>query len=189
MNLKALLTSWKFSLAVVAVLCVVVVSLIVYGVVTHTEEGLLEEPAQWRSYPLSVCAASYVGANGFAVDRVAEALEVTNRRLGVSAFVASHSNDCDVRVVLGAPVEPGWLDPGGDATITSYPPSCTARTSNVSGELLDLVIQHELGHCLGLAHDTSQDSIMRPTQRASRGFPPRISDSDRELLRSIILKQ
>jgi len=51
-----------------------------------------------------------------------------------------------------------------------------------------LVLQHELGHVLGLAHDPGNGvSIMQPTLHATPDgeFPPRIDDHDRKLLREL----
>ena len=65
---------------------------------------------------------------------------------------------------------------------------CLVTTNNTGTvDMLDLVLQHELGHCLGLAHDDYTESIMYGgagrALRVTSGFPPHISDSDRELLR------
>jgi hypothetical protein len=71
---------------------------------------------------------------------------------------------------------------------------CEMQTMNVSGGASDLewlVVYHGLGHCMGLAHDDYDQSIMRPTQAATldRQLPPWISDWDRELLRGKYMEE
>jgi len=60
-------------------------------------------------------------------------------------------------------------------------------THREAGELLNLTIHHELGHCLGLAHDDFEQSIMRREQSPTPWgqLPPWISDDDRALVRSL----
>jgi predicted Zn-dependent protease len=64
---------------------------------------------------------------------------------------------------------------------------CEVWTMNVVGpnDLEWLTTYHEMGHCLGLAHDDYEQSIMHPVQRptADATIPPWISDYDRDLLR------
>lgn len=187
--------SWKFMALIIGLLMVSAVIGIVIGVTTHTEPGLLETiddaGPRWsrERMPLKVCTRSYADTDIATARRVVEdAIETTNDRLGFVIFEPSlvHSS-CDVTVEVGVPAEIGWMDPGGDAQFhRSVPvPSCSIRTSNTgTSELTNLVIQHELGHCLGLAHDTWGGSIMRrvmePTPPGE--YPPRITDSDRDLL-------
>ena len=53
--------------------------------------------------------------------------------------------------------------------------------------MLKLVLYHEFGHCLGLAHDDYPKSIMYPTMTPiPDGIqPPWFSDYDRRLLRDL----
>lgn len=100
--------------------------------------------------------------------------------------------DAAICVHIGVAHEPGYLDAHGDAShaVTPMGVYCEARTSNTgTSEILHLVLQHEIGHCLGLAHDDYESSIMYPEQRSTPDgqFPPRISDSDKTLLRGLYL--
>ena len=98
-------------------------------------------------------------------------------------------------IVLGAPVDSkhetddvpgGRFELHGSGTVWKR---CDVRTLNVAGpdDVEDRVLYHEMGHCLGLAHDDYPLSIMYPKQRATadKTIPPWISDSDRVLLREL----
>jgi hypothetical protein len=143
---------------------------------------------QWAasSFPLRVCSQRHAGDEPIAV--TASVIGVMNGRLGFAALQEAQ-DDCDVRVTVGVPAEQGWMDPGGDALLSdgSGGVSCDVRTSNVMGELLNLTIHHELGHCLGLAHDDFEQSVMRREQSLTPWgeLPPWISDADRALLRGL----
>jgi hypothetical protein len=186
--------SWKFMAILVALLTLTVAVMLVYGIVTHTEAGFMEERPLWEpgDFPLTVCASSYVETE-HRTDAVAYAVATTNSRLGFDAYVLMPvgTTACSVSIVLGAPLDVGATDPGGDAVFDSRVPAhCAISTVNTgTAELTQLTLQHELGHCLGLAHDDFRSSIMfggegnslAPTP--SGQFPPRITDSDRALLR------
>ncbi len=183
--------SWKFMAIIVAVRAVVSLAGVIYGVVTHEEPGLMTSAVPWppERLPLAVCPESYGGGERTeAIRATAAAVETTNERLGLEVFALGlGSGRCDVDVLVGVPAEPGWMDPGGDATIGHWP-TCSVRPSNTgTSEILGLVLQHELGHCLGLAHDDWEGSIMRREQVSTPdgAFPPRITDHDRELLRGL----
>jgi hypothetical protein len=170
------------------ILLFVVGALLIYGISTHSEPGMMDVTPEWdrSDFPLKVCARSYaesMPASLDAIEVVGDAVQVTNTRLGFMALI--NSNVCeDIEVVVGAPAEHGWTDPGGNATIS--PGHCVVQVVNDHGELRDLATQHELGHCLGLAHDDFEVSIMRRTQSPTRSgqIPPWITDSDRNLLRT-----
>lgn len=195
--------SWKFMAIIFAVVAALAIAGVVYGVVTHEEPGLMEDAPRWEQsdFPLTVCPASYapgMPALNEAQNEVANAAERINRRLGFVALEVSYvceiehtCGNCDINVLVGVPAESGWVDPGGSAALvrTDMGTSCDMETSNVHGELLDLTIQHELGHCLGLAHDDFELSIMRPVQSETPDgeLPPRLTDFDRELLRGLYM--
>lgn len=125
-------------------------------------------------------------------------IDKINGRLDFKAFelddgaqglcVEGHS----VCVEIGVPHETGWMDTSGDASFwrsDDFGMACEVRTSNTgTREMLHLVLEHELGHCLGLAHDSYQKSIMfggklEPTPDGQ--IPPWISDDDRKMLRRL----
>jgi hypothetical protein len=190
-KLVAFLKSWQFMVGIAIGLTVVVIALIIYGVATHEEAGLMEHAPRWGTgdFPLSVCSRAYSDTpvdNRDAIEAVSNALDVVNDRLDFIVFLPTGNAECDVSITMGVPTEPGWMDPGGDAALllADTGPTCVVRTANIHGEVEHLVLQHELGHCLGLAHDDFETSIMRPAQSMTpdRQFPPRITDSDRDLL-------
>lgn len=183
-------------IAVVVTIFVVALVVLIVALVVNTEAGELHEGRRWRQVPVPVVCAGYVPERSEDCSHVSSAIERINRRLGFDAFDDQGQQEelpegPVVTVVLGAPAEPGWSDPGGVATIRfndDWLLSCDVRTTNTgSRELLDMTIEHELGHCLNLAHDESNTSIMRRVQRPARmgEYPPRISDHDRALLREI----
>jgi hypothetical protein len=170
---------------------------LVYGIATHTEPGLMETtPGFGRDdSPIAVCADSYADDDAAARAATLAAAQTVNDRLGFAAyrFVDSYNDTgCRVHVTVGVPTEAGWRDPGGDATFSNGGRACDVTTSNVpTDDYLSLVLQHELGHCLGLAHDCWNGSVMCggeccTLEPAPAGaFPPRIDDFDRELLRTV----
>lgn len=181
----AFLKSWKFAVMVVVGLSVLAVAGVLYGVSTHTEAGLMQVTPEWAAddFPLTVCPSSYVEPQEAAVLAVHNAVSTTNTRLGFKAFEIDCQGTPAVTVIVGVPAERGQMNEGGVADIR--PRSCAVQTANTgTAELLDLVLQHELGHCLGLAHDDFESSIMRPRQSPTpdMAFPPSITDSDRAML-------
>ena len=168
-----------------------VIALVIYGVTTHTEPGLSAQSNAWASVPLSVSCASYGPDDpGEACSVVRAAIAMVNTRLGFTMLVLSGGAEADVNVTMRAPVEVGHDEPGGAYDLIGRGDvytNCEVRIMNVSaaGDLELLTVYHELGHCLGLAHDEYETSIMRPIQSPTPtgAIPPWISDWDRELLR------
>jgi len=158
------------------------------------EPGFMPTRPHWevREEPLTVCASAYDGMGAYTdagiVKMTTDVLSTIDSRLGFKLY-QSATDDCDITVTVGAPVEAGWRDPGGDASFDPARTSglrCAITTANTgSDEILFYVIEHELGHCAGLDHDDWDGSIMRRVQRerADLEFPPWIDDSDRALLR------
>lgn len=173
---------------------------VIYGVATHEEPGLANPEARWDHSPLTVTCVPYAGPESDACDTVEDVVSVVNHRLGYEALAwrgRRVQGSDDIEVVTRAPVEVGDDGPCGQPgecfVLTGSGgvyDRCSVRTMNVSGgagNLEWLVTYHGLGHCLGLAHDGYDQSIMRGTQSAtpSRTIPPWISDFDRALLRGL----
>lgn len=181
------LKSWKFMVIVFVVFTAVVVGLITWGVATHSEAGMMETTPGWArsDFPLRVCPAAYVPPVAPAVRAVSDAVGDINSQLGFRAMEVECQASA-IMVMVGVPSEAGWTDPGGNATVRHH--ACAIETCNTgTAEVEQLVLQHELLHCLGLTHDDFSSSIMRRVQSATpRGqFPPSITDSDRALLRGL----
>lgn len=166
--------------------------LTVVGVYTHTEPGFTEQDRHWRGTPLTVACAGHVPAEDDACEVAEHAVGVVNARLGFGMLSwLGRAADADIKITMRAPVEVGVDEPGGHYELhyaNGVYSRCEVRTMNSSGGGTDLewlVVYHELGHCLGLAHDTAEISIMRPNQRATPfgQIPPWISDYDRKILR------
>ena len=194
------LRSGQFALIAFAVFTVAVIIAIVWALTHPTPEaGLMEERPAWTAehFPLKVCAETY-GYQGEDLlpalqhthyMKVTYAIETINNRLGFEAYRMSGGDDCNIHMSIGEPAEPGWMDPGGTAIFDAGEAFCSIVTANAHGEVLTLVIEHEMGHCLGLADDEWGGSIMREVQSETEmgSFPPRITDSDRDLLRQTYL--
>lgn len=175
---------------------------------TQDEIDAWDEFPGWGDYelPLRVGVKSsnpYPPADP--VEATRAAVSVINGRLGAEVLrVEPEDNRCTNRhaicVDVGVPHDPGFMDASGDARHEKLPTGmrCTVRTSNTgTASNLHTVLHHELGHCLGLAHDYYEASIMcgensyngredctLPIQY--EGFPPEISDDDRKTLRTLL---
>ncbi len=192
----------------VLVLIAAVVGL-VYAITTHTEPGLMATTPGFgpNDLPIRVCVAAYVPdprASRDALQAVDQAVGTTNGRSGAQVFEVELQGEqaCPVTITVGAPTEhAAHQDPGGDAQFTNGARECAVTMrNNGTTTMLDLDLQHELGHCLGLAHDCWAGSIMCGDENndPSDGscctlapspdgtYPPRIDDSDRALLRSAL---
>lgn len=188
---------------------------VIYGVVTHREPGLMgacwvgDRVASYEVDGADECAAlewprgafplrvgvrfDEVGHPG-ALEAVAGAVDRINTRLGFAALLVDPEAGCSgehqVCIEVGVAYERGFMDDHGTARhrqVLGGAMRCEATTANTgTDELLAMVLEHELGHCLGLAHDDFGASIMRPVQTSAPmgEFPPWITDDDRALLRS-----
>ncbi len=185
--------SWKFMAIILGVLAAAALAGVIYGVVTHTEPGFSDRTKRWDHKPLTVSCRNYVSGDE-GCDAVGSAVDAVNSRLGFTMLIRTEQ-DADIEVVVRAPVDVGdevCGQPGECFELTGSGDTythCEMRSMNVAGggDLEWLVAYHGLGHCLGLAHDDYEQSIMRPVQRPTpdRTIPPWISDFDRELLRGV----
>jgi hypothetical protein len=175
---------------VFGVLCVAAIAGVVYGVATHEEAGFADERPGWQrsDFPLMVCVNYYGRPSEDQLD-IGLVLRNINYRLGWTAFAVAVParggvDTCPIFVTYGIPADDS-TEEGGFAEFVPGERSCGIGIVNVYGELRSLVTMHELGHCLGLAHDDFDASIMRPIQRPTEDgqYPPRITDHDRQLLR------
>lgn len=169
--------------------------LTVVGVTTHEEAGLELEIAPWEpaDFPLMVCGARY-GAGYPGAPEVDDAVRVINTRMGTQLLVSAEAVHCDIEVMLGAPLDVSAREePGGAMHFIRVDGRqvCEVRTLNVHGAREVLVVEHELGHCLGLAHDDFDSSIMAPIQPHEDpgfGWPAALTDHDVALLRSLYVR-
>lgn len=185
--------TWKTWIMVVALALIFVGAAVflVLGVATHDEPTFADNAIQWapEDFPLRVCASDRRGQ--LDARPIQYVVQTVNQRLDMAALAyVGAQEECDVVVTMGVPAEPGWTDPGGDARWARGGRVCYVGVSNVHGELVTLVLYHEMGHCLGLGHDDYEQSIMRPVQRETpdRALPPWISDADRAAIRARYLR-
>jgi hypothetical protein len=180
-------------LVLIIVLSIAALAAVIFGVTTHREPGFMEQTPEWTpgDFPLDVCVRSYASERVLRSDAEAAdyTISVINGRLGFEAYRSTNAATCRVLLTMGAPAEMDWQEPGGSATIRRG--GCDIETANVIGEVRTMTVYHELGHCLGLAHDDFELSIMRRTQTESSDgtMPPWFTDHDRSLIRSTYLRE
>jgi predicted Zn-dependent protease len=201
--IEKFLKKWQLWLG--AGFTVIVIGLIVFGVLTHSEAGLTRPTVTWQKsrFPLTVSAVAYAGPSDEAVGAAQSAIKAVNSRLGFQALTLV-DGPADIYVAVGVPQESrnsspiayetvALKDAGGFYRVNAavgagglHWNDCHIMTSNTgTSVILHQVLQHEFGHCLGLAHDDFTQSIMYPVQKEYEGFPPTFTDSDRKLLRKL----
>lgn len=151
------------------------------GVWVEEEAGFLDDHPGWESTPVHV--------SGEDPEAMAAAIDAINEQLDCPMLVHDHTAP-SIIVLFGVPHEPGWMDTAGDAEYgrddtRSSPTYCRVRIGNTgTSDLTHMVLVHELLHCLGLAHDDFDASVMRERQRRdiSLANQVRVTDHDRALL-------
>lgn len=172
-------------IAAFAVLFLVAAVLLSIGVCTHSEPTFAVPLNSWGHVPLTVRCADDPSC-----DIARTQVDKVNGRLGFDMLAYVDTPAADIDITINVPASASeWVDRGGNFTLTGSDTTyhrCTVVTSNTgTDELLAMVLHHELGHCLGLAHDDFTASIMYPEQSAvaSGQYPPRMTDADRDALR------
>ena len=196
----------------ICVLAVVALVLVIVGVVTHTEAGLLTAcehhstrldydgdcfDVTWDrdQFPLQVHATTTnPHPPSDPVDATQSVISLLNSRLGFPALEwTDDPAAADISLTIGVAQEVGlWMSDANGATshirASDGTLSCEISTWNTGTvEMLDKVLTHEMGHGLGLGHDDFPDSAMYYTvtpdgDRLTRG---RLTDFDRGLLREL----
>jgi len=188
-------------------------SLLIYGVLHHHEQGLLtacDSPGgsldyngecfevRWNQsqFPLRTYLSSTNPSPPLSPDsELSSLISYVNRSLGFRALTpTSDSSSADIVIDFA-----GALDVGSLRMKNAYGGAlhhrradgslwCEVHTWNTgTAELADKALTHELGHCLGLAHDDFQASAMYPSivQDGNRPTRLRFTDSDVQLLRTL----
>lgn len=136
-------------------------------------------------FPLTVSYSAYADVG----QDVEAAVEAINTAMGQEVLVVGEGAT-QIEVVTNAPYESGIRGAGGDAAFLMEHGSVTrcvvhTRATGNAGVAHD-VLQHELLHCLLLAHDVEDEgSIMHDIQQATWDLRnrKRLRDTDRDALR------
>lgn len=166
---------------------------VVIGVtVPPSEPGFLEGAPIWdrADLPIQVSVGRYnvEGTEHRKEDivMVKRVLKRINKHVGVKLFQLNADPMADIAIELGVPWEVGGTGEEGRAEIRQHMQTAVGCdvivTGTVPWAIEPAVVYHELGHCLGLAHDERPFSIMYPDttkESVGRDFTPH----DVELLR------
>lgn len=189
--MKWIRSNW--TLLAVAAIFIAAAVVLVLAITNHYEPGFANPDNRWDHTPLLVGCSGYVPEHDEACETVEMVADTINHRLGYEQLVMTDGPDADIVWMLRAPVDVGEAVCGAPGECFQLTGSngqyeqCAVQTMNASGPGDEewLSIYHGFGHCLGLAHDDYERSIMRPVQRATpdRTLPPWFSDHDRQILR------
>lgn len=168
--------------------CVGVVILIVYGVLTHKEAGFTPGgKTRWEKsdFPLSIAIVKQDDELGkMNAKALMGAVDALNSRLGFEAFAYPDVLPCkaDVEVNFQVPYEKDRMETSGLATCKKG--RCQVDICNTATlAATSLAVRHELGHVLGLDHDDFEDSLMYGGE-LNAGQQYRLTDYDRSIIRA-----
>mgnify|MGYP001610842968 FL=1 len=184
------------------------------------DHGFQYEGVRWENelLPLNITCIGSTSDYDAECGAVWDAAGTINSRLGFAAFrefsTAQNRDPYRVIVTTGLPIDSPnsavqhsngvdgtrerseiEMHNGAYSTLRwrdGYFHDCHIGISTIPhSELMFLVAQHELGHCLNLADDFTRASIMNwrltPTRWGVFAWPPRILDGDRDRLRALYL--
>ena len=204
----------KVMIVGMAVLFLSVPALLVYGIANHTEQGLLtacDTPngsldyngecfeVKWdqSQIPLQLFVSSTtVAASIYPESARSSVVTLINQSLGFRMLSTTGEQD-NADIVIDfetAQVQSLHLHNAHGGALHHRRSNgslwCEVKTwNNVTAEWADKSLTHELGHCMGLAHDDFPASAMYPSPLTLSGdFRPtrlRFTDYDRNLLRRL----
>ena len=189
-------SKWEKSLLVFGIILVLAAAGVVYGVITHEEPIFTNQSKSWNHTPLVVVGVdpSPGGLRSHNQEDLETAVRNVNQRLGFQMLrlAGVQEPERDIVVEFEAAYDADtWDAPGGHYQLRSQGATytaCEVALALVHGEVQLLSLEHELGHCMGLAHDpqTNGVSIMVPTltETPDGQIPRWITDDDKKALRS-----
>jgi len=193
----------KITVAAALTILVLAVALLVYGITTHSEPGLMRvcwrggsvssyrcrlgEDLVWdrSQVPVSVATDGLIGETQTSIDLI-------NSQVGcdILEYVGDNDPSPDVTVISEAAMSPG-TGRGGATVHVRDASGMRARIELYAvGDMATRVIVHELGHTLGLDHDSDRSSIMYPRQTESSDLQfIMLTQSDRQTLRELYCRR
>lgn len=195
--------STKVTIAAALLVLLLALAGITYGVATHEEPGLMRacwragtvadyhcETGQELTWDRSLIPLSVV-TDG-ALPETQTAIDLINSQVGCDLLEFSDEKDSAPNIFISA--ESTMSSGTGRGGATWHVRDSRGMRARIdlygTGELTLRVIVHELGHALGLDHDSFTGSIMYPTQTDTKGLQfIRLTDPDRETLRDLYCRR
>lgn len=197
----------RITIGIAIAISILAVILVTIAIVTHDEQTMMTAcntdhgrfdytgecfPVRMSGSPPFVIDIHLEGGRTYNMNYVAileSEVSSLNIRLGRNILVLSDVNDgvCsgDICYMPEQPRSDDWIDSAGTASHYMNGGKCAIKTSNTGNiELESMVLLHEIGHCLGLAHDDFDISIMRHVQTPTpdNQIGPWITDMDKEAI-------